>query len=128
MTSGVLFQRFTFAALMTCLLILPISDFEELINLQGWVACEIRVVIFQCYERSLLAEISIRSSRARLWAIFWSAEVIVLRMLWFVFLYACHIILYKVQIVIGFSLVVVGCFISFEENMLVLSDFLQVFV
>ena len=42
MTSGVLFQRFTFVALMTsllmlskmCLLIMPISDFEGLISLQ----------------------------------------------------------------------------------------------
>ena len=44
------------------------------------------------------------------------------------FLGFCHVFLYKFQIVIGFSLVVVGCFIGFDEDMLVLSDFLQVFV
>ena len=33
----------------------------------------------------------------------------------------CRVFLYKVQIVIGFGLVVVGCFIGFDEDMLVLS-------
>ena len=39
-----------------------------------------------------------------------------------------HVFLYKARVIIGFSIVVVGCFIGFDEYMLVLSDFLQVFV
>ena len=51
-----------------------------------------------------------------------------LGMLWFVFLGFCHVFLYNVHIVIRFRVVAVGCFIGFDEDMVVLSDFLQVFV
>ena len=90
----VLSHRLTLVAAITFLLILfrifllmiPISDFEGLISLQDGLLMKSGLWSFNVTNASLLAEVSMRSSSERSWAIFLSAEVMLLGTFWLVFL------------------------------------------
>ena len=68
------------------LLMIPISDFEGLINLQDGLLMKSGLWSFNVTNASLLAQVSMRSSSERYWAIFLSAEVMLLSTSWLVFL------------------------------------------
>ena len=107
------------------LLMIPISALLGLMSLQVGLLTKSGLWSFSVMNESLDAETSTRSSISSFSAIFLSFRVIVSGTFGLLVSF-CYIFVYKCHIVLGFSLVIVGRFVCFYEDVLLFSYFFDV--